>query len=142
MDVSRVTIIFAHIFILNPASVASRTVCLHVRTLFEKMPIHKSTLNRIRTADVALPATRMATRTMITECFTYFIHCRLVGGIHSRVQNRPIRCQRKMKTFGRCRCDFLVTLPAGTFRFFKRRVFYNSFMCCFPIRVGSIAPMA
>ena len=142
MNVGRVTFIFAHIFMLNPATMASRTVCFHVRALFEKMPIHKSALNRIRTADVALSATRMATRTMITEGFIYFIHCRLVRGIHSRVQNLPIRRQSNMKTFGCCRCDLLVTTTTGTIRFFKGGVSYNSFMSRVPIRVGSIAPMA
>jgi len=142
MDIGRVTFIFAHIFILNPAAVASCTICLHVRALFEKMPADESPLDRIRTADVALPATRMATRTVVIECFVYLVQGRLASGAHSGVQDVPVRRQRNMKAFGRCRCDLLVALPAGKIGFCKGRIFYNSFMCCLPIGVGGIASMA
>lgn len=85
MYIRRVSLVFAHVFVLNTASVAGGAIGFHVRTFVKKMPVHKTTRYGVGAANVTLTTTGVAACTVISERLADLLHGFAIGCVHSGV---------------------------------------------------------
>ena len=142
VHICRVVSISACHFPVNPTTMTAGAGGVHRWLFLKGMSRQKSTIYIIRTADVALTATRMAGITVFVFCLQNLVQDFPVFLIGTGLDNLGEWIQSVVEaTFG-CRDNFLVAFSAGLVCCWEGGIFYDFPVGSVPVRINRITSVA
>jgi hypothetical protein len=141
MNIRLHVLVLAEIFLSDSAAVTCSANQFHGRLSLKEMPFKEPAINRVRSADMTLPAAAMARAAVILEDFIHFFPNCLIGA-RPLVERRFKRLQGNVKALSVILYYVIVTITADLPCIGIGRVFNHALVCGFPIGIPRVASMA